>query len=49
MRPKEVTKLELQRDISQIGLQAVYCGLFAGILQVFTVYLQVICNQESIS
>ena len=31
---KEGTKIELQRDISQIGLQVVYCRLFAGILQV---------------
>ena len=34
MRPKEGTKIELQRDISQIGLQVVYCILFAGSLQV---------------
>ena len=31
---KEWTKIEFQRDISQIGLQAVFCRLFAGILQV---------------
>ena len=31
---KEGTKIELQRDISQIGLQDVYCRLFAVILQV---------------
>ena len=34
MRPKEGTKVELQRDISQIGLQVVFRRLFAGILQV---------------
>ena len=32
---KEGTKIELQRDITQIGLQVVYCGLFAGSLQFF--------------
>ena len=34
MRLKEGTKIELQRDISQICLQVVYCRLFAGILQI---------------
>ena len=34
MRLKEGTKIKLQRDISQIGLQVVYCRLFAGVLQV---------------
>ena len=31
---KEGTKIELQRDISQIGLQIVYCRLLAGFFQV---------------
>ena len=35
MRPKEGPKIELLRDISQTGLQAVYCRLFAGSIQIF--------------
>ena len=44
MRLKEGTKIKLQRDISQIGLQVAYCRLFAVFLQVvyslLTGYLQ---------
>ena len=44
MRLKEGTTIELQGDISQIGLQVVYFRLFAGSLQVvyrlFASYLQ---------
>ena len=53
MRLKEGTKIELQREISQNGLQVVYCRFSAGVLQVdcrlFKGYLQVICSQEAIS
>ena len=47
MRRKEGTKIELQRDICQIGFQIVadclqvYCRLFSG-------YLQAICSKVSI-
>ena len=34
MRLKERMKIELQRDISQISLQIIYCILFAGVVQV---------------
>ena len=44
IRPKEGTKIELQREISQIWLQLACCRLFVGILQavcrLFAGYLQ---------
>ena len=44
MRPKEGTNIDLQREISQNGLQVVYCRFSAGVLQVvfrlFAGYLQ---------
>ena len=53
MHLKERMKIELQRDISQISLQIIYCILFAGVVQVvyrlFAGYLQQVIHTLTFS